>query len=209
MMKIPWQPVPALETAAFRQVRREAIFQCFKWDVQVGDVCALSPVPIVLRPDAWSGICGMAERLAAETLAAEKELRGRPHLHERLGLPAPVLTELRRAASVEASATDLRVIRFDFHYTRQGWQISEANTDVPGGFNEASGLTRLVSQHYPGLSITGNPAQSLAQAIRGCMLKNGAAALVHATAYTDDRQVMTYLARELQGQGVEAQLVSP
>ena len=36
-------------------------------------------------------------------------------------------------------------MRFDFHFTRDGWRISEVNSDVPGGLNESSGFERLMA----------------------------------------------------------------
>jgi glutathionylspermidine synthase len=101
------------------------------------------------------------------------------------------------------------VIRFDFHYTREGWKISEANSDVPGGFNEASGLPLLLQEHYPELRPAGDPTRSLACAVHDSLKEGETIALVHATAFTDDRQVMLYLARELRGMGAKVELVSP
>ncbi len=60
----------------------------------------------------------------------------------------------------------VRVIRFDFHFTHDGWRISEANTDVPSGYIEATGFTDLVSSHYSQTVPLGNPATVLATAIR-------------------------------------------
>ena len=58
--------------------------------------------------------------------------------------PAPVREE------------DVGVLRFDFHWTTEGWRISEANTDVPGGFNEASGFARLLAPSFPGSEPAGD-----------------------------------------------------
>jgi glutathionylspermidine synthase len=202
-------PVRSLDAAARRRLRREAIFDCCKWDVQMEDVCALSPVPIVLRRQAWREVSRLAERLAAETLAAEAELRRWPRLHRRLGLPTRALKELARAARTEPADAGVRVIRFDFHFTTDGWRVSEANTDVPGGYCEAAALTRAVGRWYPDLVPTGDPARALAEGIRRQTLDGAPVALVHATAFTDDRQVMVHLARELKRAGVSAELLSP
>jgi glutathionylspermidine synthase len=96
------------------------------------------------------------------------------------------------------------VLRFDFHWTTEGWRISEANTDVPGGFNEGSGFARLLAPSFPGSEPAGDPAGRLAETVA-----SGTVALVHATAYTDDRQVMVYLARELEMRGCRALLAAP
>src|SRR5262249_49578596 len=76
-------------------------------------------------------------------------------------------------------------------------------------FNEASGLAQAVQKHYPGLKTAGDPARSLAEAIRSRSENDAPVALVHATAFTDDYQVMAYLARELGCLDIKSQLVSP
>src|SRR5947207_3391973 len=46
-----------------------------------------------------------------------------------------------------ASLGTVGLLGFDFHYTTQGWRISEANSDVPGGFSEASYFTGMMAEH--------------------------------------------------------------
>jgi glutathionylspermidine synthase len=101
-----------------------------------------------------------------------------------------------------------RLIRFDFHYTPDGWRLSEANTDVPGGLNEASGFAALVAEAYPSVEGVGDVAREYASALFRAA-SNGYVAFVHATAYTDDHQVMAYLARHIEAFGGRAALVSP
>jgi glutathionylspermidine synthase len=103
----------------------------------------------------------------------------------------------------------LRVVRFDFHFTSEGWRISEANSDVPGGFNEASGFTDLMARHYGELRTAADPTEALVRAIDRRVGKPGTVALVHATAYSDDRQVMAFLGRRLQRLGHTALLAAP
>jgi glutathionylspermidine synthase len=204
-MSAPWRAAAPLTRDVFAAVRRRAIFDCCKWDPQVEDVPTIADVPIVLTPGTWRELSSIAERLAREVLAAERELAGRPDLHAMLGLPRRIARALTLA---KPSRSVARLTRFDFHHTNEGWRISEANTDVPGGLNEASGLTALMAPHYPGTLPAGDAAGAYAHAVLGGA---GAAhvALVHATAYTDDRQVLTYLARRLAGAGGRASLVSP
>ena len=205
----PWEPAEPVPPDLFAQVRRRAIFECCKWDPQVEDVATLAPFPILLRRDAWDEIAVLSERLAAEAAAAEEELLQRPELHRALGLPWVVRRALGGARNRGASPGIAKVLRFDFHWTSEGWRISEANTDVPGGFNEASGFTRLMSPHYAGSEPAGDPAGSLAKAVVAATPPGSAVALVHATAYSDDRQVMVYLAREIEARGCRAVLAAP
>lgn len=208
-MKLPWQVVEPLNSRQFAELRRTAIFECCKWDPQVEDVSTLSPVPLVLTRDAWVELKFLAEQLARETVQAEYEILQRRQCWRELGVPWWFRRRLRNFAPAPDSLRHLRLIRFDFHFTTEGWRISEANSDVPGGFNEASGFTRLMAQHYGKLATPGDPTRALAMAIRGAAGDGGTVALIHATAFTDDRQVVEYLARHLAQGGLKPVLAGP
>lgn len=205
-MTTPWLTVAPLGEETYRRIRRRAIFDCFKWDPQVEDIATLAPFPLVLHAAAWRELATLAEALARETIAAEAELLERPELHCTLALPRRVRSVLREGASPTVGVA--RLIRFDFHYTREGWRISEANTDVPGGLNEASGIAALVAEAYSSVESVGDVALEYSRALLQAA-SGGCVALVHATAYTDDHQVMAYVARRLEALGGRAALVSP
>jgi glutathionylspermidine synthase len=207
-MTVPLRAAPPLTAAQYREMRLQAIFDHLKWDPQVGDVAILANFPLLIAPDEWQKLVEMAEGLAAETLAAEQELMGRPDLHRQLGFPNAIDKLWKRPLPPDESP-HVRVMRFDFHYTEQGWLISEVNSDVPGGFNEATGYTRLMSSFYPNTKPTGDPTTAIAQAVRAALKPDALVALVHATAYTDDRQVMQYLGKHLEREGLRTILVSP
>jgi len=207
-MSVPMRIGAALARDAYAAVRRATIFRCGKWDPQFEDVSVLCDFPIVLPRSQWRRLAGWAEGLAAETLAAEHELIGRPELHAHLGLPRAVRRALRRAAS-QPPCEGPRVMRFDFHLTTDGWRITEVNSDVPGGFIEASGFAREMAARYPDLGVAGDPAAAYADAWTRRLEPGALVALVHATAYTDDRQVMVYLASQLEQRGLRSCLASP
>src|SRR5687768_5495276 len=145
-MSAPWLAARPLGPGAYAAFRRGAVFECCKWDPQVEDTATLAPFPLVIEPETWREIASLAQALAHETLSAELELVERPHLHAELGLPARCGAALRRRGAATPGVA--RLIRFDFHHTRDGWRISEANTDVPGGLNEVSGVTALMAEQY-------------------------------------------------------------
>jgi glutathionylspermidine synthase len=205
----PWLPVDPLDDVAFAQLRRRAIFDCCKWDPQVGDHCAISRHPLVITRAAWDEVVSLAEALARETVAAETEIVHRPDLQERLRLPRAIRQVLKRAPSAGASRGALRLIRFDFHYTSDGWRISEANCDVPGGLNEASGLPLLFAPHYSGAAPVGDPVARYVESLAALAGPAGTVAFVHATAYSDDQQMMSFVARRLEAAGLSAHLASP
>ena len=190
-------------------MRRRAVFDCCKWDTQVEDVTTLVRFPLLLPPATWRELADLAEALARETLAAEAELLLRPDLHAMLALPRATRAALRRALPNGASPGVARLIRFDFHLTPGGWRISEANTDVPGGLNEASGFAALIAARYPGVSTVGDAAGAYADALTRALPPAPRLALIHATAYSDDHQVMRYLSRRLAERGAETVLASP
>jgi glutathionylspermidine synthase len=190
-------------------VLRRAIFDCCKWHLQAEDRPVVCSFPLVLDEETWADLARLAAALARETLAAEKELLGRPALADRLGLPGPLRRCLRRLPREPATPGAARVMRFDFHWSRAGWRISEANTDVASGFIEASGLTRLLAEHYPGCRPAGDPAGALSEAARRQAGPGAVVGLMHLTIFSEDRQVMLYLARRLEEVGLAACLFSP
>jgi glutathionylspermidine synthase len=208
-MKMPWQIVAPIPARQFAEMRRALIFECCKWDPQVEDVCTLSPLPLVLTSEAWSELVVLAEQLACETTQAESEILQKSRCGRELGLPWTFRRRLRQAGVAGSEAPHQRLIRFDFHFTTEGWRISEANSDVPGGFNEASGFTRLMARHYGGLAPRGDPTREIALAVRNAIGPGRTVALIHATAFTDDRQVMIYLGRQLEAAGLKAVLAGP
>jgi glutathionylspermidine synthase len=209
MMNLPGSIPPSLSPTAFSDLHRRAFFDCCKWDPQVEDVSILAPFPVVLKETAWREISKLAEQLADEVLRAETELLTKPRLLGRLGLPQSVRKHLRRCANQDGCKEAFRVMRFDFHFTTEGWRISEANTDVPGGYNEASGYGAMIQRCYESYASTGDPATCLASAIQHHTPPGGTVALAHATAYTDDRQVMVFLERKLSALGLRPLLISP
>jgi hypothetical protein len=207
-MSSPWVAVEPLSDADFVRLRRRAIFECDKWDPQVGDVCVIARYPLVLRKSAWTEVVALAEALARETRAAEEELVMRPDLHGRLGLPRAIRRALRQASRTAPTGA-ARIIRFDFHFTPDGWRISEGNIDVPGGLNEASGYPAIIGPHYPWAEPVGDPAAAYVDALIAATAPGATVALIHATAYSDDQQMMTFVARRLEARGIRAHLASP
>lgn len=205
--------LPPLGTSQTRDYRARAIFELGKFDPQCGDTDVLCPFALALDEREWHVLAREAEALDDELLAAERELLTRPDLHPHLAIPRRIM---RALATTDAPAVPgPRVTRYDFHPTAEGWRISEANTDVPGGFIEASGLPALhaslgcAAYMSDRLVTPPDPTERLVSAVLGRIAGPPRVALVHATAYTDDRQVMLWLARQLTSRGCKAVLVSP
>ena len=165
--------------------------------------------PLILEAGEWNAVAIAAEQLSTEVLDAERELLTRPDLHRRLGLPRAICKVLRAVTHENVANGAARIMRFDFHFTPDGWRISEVNADVPGGFIEASGFTELMADCYPSYTTPKNPANAYLDAIVNAAGEGRLVGLAHATAHYDDRQVMQYLAEGLHRRGMRTLLLSP
>lgn len=197
-----------LPVHAYPAYRREAIFAACKWDPQIGDVNVLCDHAVVLGAETASWLGRQAELLAAEMVALETALLPRVELHRELGLSRV----LRRALALAGGRypDGVRLVRFDFHPTHEGWAVSEVNSDVPGGFGEAATLPRLAAPLLADADPAGaDPARAVARAFADRLPGRGRIALVHATSYSDDRQVMEFLATALREEGFAPLVISP
>lgn len=95
VMSSPLGATARLTSAQFAELRRRTVFELGKWDPQYEDACVLADFALTLELDTWRELATLAERLACETLAAERELLARPELHARLGLPRAIRACLR------------------------------------------------------------------------------------------------------------------
>lgn len=216
-----WCDVVPFEPAEARELRRRSITECGKWDPQAGDVNVIAPLVLVLRPSCADALAADAERLAAELMGVERAIGADARARRRLGLPGTIRRGLEAAADAPPVAC-ARQTRFDFHPTTEGWRVSEANSDVPGGYLESSGVTGIaasllsatapvVGEGAARMSFVpvGDPASALARAVAVVVPQGGRVALVHATAYADDVQVMAFLAGRFREVGLDAALVAP
>jgi hypothetical protein len=150
--------------------------------------------------------------LAAETLAAEPALLRSPASQRRLGVPWRLRKALRPLARDPSAAPPcpVRVMRFDFHPAADGWRVSEVNSDVPGGFAEASAFTPLLAAHFPRYGTPGDVAGAWAAALARQVDRDaGPVALLAASGFMEDRQVVAYLARRLSELGVATRTADP
>lgn len=196
-----------LDAKTMAAIRRKVALDGCKWDAQVGDRSTLAPFPVVLKRKTWKQLSQWAEQLSAEMKQAEEEISRRPELLGRLGLPAPLRKVLEKDLPPTPSAG--RVIRFDFHLTSEGWLISEANSDVPGGFSEGSFFTSIMAEHFTDLEPAGNPAQSWCDALASALGGRSTIALLSASGYMEDHQVNSFLATQLRERGCSAHLAKP
>ncbi|MBX3355520.1 MAG: glutathionylspermidine synthase family protein [Phycisphaeraceae bacterium] len=201
-----WSVTP-LDPARVRQLRRQAIFVAGKLDPQAFDRSAIAPFAVRLKASTWATLAHSAEQAFAELLEVERALATDARAWRWLDID-PVLRRVLDRAREAGGRRDLRVARFDFHPTADGWRISEVNADVPGGYIEAGVLTRLAAEFFPECDAPPDPAEVLAKAVSNS-LAGGTVALVHATAFVDDQQVVRRMGEALAQHGVASVMAAP
>jgi glutathionylspermidine synthase len=194
----------SLDPRHYSELVERSAQDCFKWTLAAGDYPVLAPFPILLKRKDWITLVELAQALDQEAQVAERELLERPELHEYLGIPE--LTTACLARSAWSSAP--RYTRFDFHITQDGLRITESNCDVAGGLLEASGVTSIYCD-LAGRPQQPDPAGAFAYAFRQAFGEGARIGLGHLSSYTEDRQVVLYLARRLTEHGLVPHLMEP
>ena len=194
--------------ADYAEYRCEVIFNAYKWDPQVGDSNTVARHAVLMERETARQLEQWAEELSAETMRMEESLaRDRP-VARGLGLPREIFRALEKVSGYEREK-NVRLMRFDFHPTHDGWAVSEVNSDVPGGLAEASVLPTIAQRYHGGYAPRGNTASALLAAFQKKSKPGGTIAFVHATSYSDDRQVMQFLGDHFESAGFRALYAAP
>jgi glutathionylspermidine synthase len=194
---------------SFREIRNELLIDCCKWDSQVGDASTLCEFPLLMNHLEYEQLSQLAVNLTLELERAEQEITTRPELLKMLGLPKKILRLFERLPSESHRDDQTRVYRYDFHPTAEGWKISEVNSDVPGGYTEASSFTELIARHAGSGRPAGNPARTLINIFSGRVRDNNQIALLTAPGYMEDHQIVAYLGKKFEAQGFRTHLAKP
>ncbi|MBQ4068626.1 MAG: glutathionylspermidine synthase family protein [Lachnospiraceae bacterium] len=188
----------------FEEYRINLMFDCYKWDPQFLDNNTIAKYALVLTQEEHKELEMLTESIDVETRNAEEFLNSNLHLAKPLGLSRKVRNEITKMKNYEPEA-HIRLMRYDFHPTIEGkWAVSEVNSDVPGGFAEASLMPELVlgvveENDFRFICF----GDILTEAILKKVKRNGRIMLVHCTSYSDDRQVMQFLGDRLTKEGFE------
>lgn len=182
--------------------RLTLMFDCYKWDPQFVDHNTVAKYALVMTKEEHKELERLTESLDRETRAAEEFLNHNLKLAKPLALPRSVSREIRKMKNYEPDK-HVRLMRYDFHPTTEGkWAVSEVNSDVPGGFAEASVMPQaaleVLQQKSLGYKSFGD---IFVNAISKKVRSGGRIMLVHCTSYSDDRQVMQFLGDRLKEKG--------
>jgi glutathionylspermidine synthase len=202
---LPFRLGEPLEPDVRADIRRTLELRHFKWDAQLGDVEILSAAPLLMSRSAWNELASLAVRLFDETLALERALLENPSARARLGAPRSLLGVFDVD---QLTPTLARVMRFDFHFTTDGWRVSEVNSDVPGGYTEATHFTRLVAAHVAGVEPAGDPTGALVGAIVERLGTDARIAFTCAPGHLEDHQIVAQLAAACRDRGLSTAIVS-
>ena len=198
----------SIPESEYSDYRYQVIFNAYKWDPQVYDHNTVARQVILMSLETAQELESLAEQLAAETVQMEEALIGRPELIKQLSFGQGINRALRKLGGYRRE-DHVRLMRFDFHPTETGWAVSEVNSDVPGGFAEASVLPGIAAPYFPGYTPRKNAVHSLYNAFKSRLPANGTVAFVHATSYADDRQVMQCIGDYFSAQGLTTLMAAP
>lgn len=188
----------------YNEYKLDVMLDCYKWDPQFGDNNTVAKYALVLSEKEHEELKLLTEKLIKETTEAENFLNKNLKYTKALEIPNKFRSDIKSMKNYNPDK-HIRLMRFDFHPTLENkWAVSEVNSDVPGGFAEATLMNRkaleyLSNENYYAISF-GN---FLADAIKKKVCQGGKIMLVHCTSYSDDRQVMQFLGDKLSGMGYE------
>ncbi len=183
----------------YNEYRINLMFDAYKWDPQFLDNNTIAKYALVITNAEHKELMELTENLDKETRMAEEIINNNLKLAKNLKLPEKIKLEINKMKNY-APEKHIRLNRYDFHPTEDNkWNISEVNSDVPGGFAEASimpqiAIDTLNENKYWYINF----GDILVEAIKEKVHKNGTIMLVHCTSYSDDRQVMQFLGDKLQ-----------
>ena len=182
--------------------RLDVIFKGYKWDPQFLDNNTIAKHILVITEEELYELETLVERLDKETTEAEQFLNKNLKTAKPLALPKQTRKELWRMKNYEASK-HIRLQRYDFHpIIEGGWAVSETNSDVPGGFAEAS-IMPIIAMNLleKGKYWHRDFGEIIVNALQKKTRPNGRIMFVHCTSYSDDRQAMQFLGDKLANKG--------
>lgn len=194
-------PIPKEKYADYRL---SVMFDCYKWDPQFWDNNTVAKHALVLSQEEYEEVKRLTESVDKETRAAEEFLNQHLEYAKPLNLSKKIKDEIETMKNYDPNE-HVRLMRYDFHPIEEGkWALSEVNSDVPGGFAEASLMPQAALDCLDANSYWfQNFGDKLAAAIAKKVKPNGKIMMVHCTCYSDDRQVMQFLGDKLVGMGFD------
>jgi len=195
-------PIPKNE---YEEYKLSLMFDCYKWDPQFLDKGTIAKHVLVITEQEHLELAKYTEELDRETRIAEEYLNKHRKMTKPLKLTRKLVKEIGRMGNYDPDK-HIRLMRYDFHpVTEGGWAVSEVNSDVPGGFAEASLMPKVameyLSKEKNGGYYFSSFGDKMIENIKKKVSFEGRIMLVHCTSYSDDRQVMQFLGDCLKSEG--------
>lgn len=188
----------------YNEYKLDVMLDCYKWDPQFCDNNTIAKYALILTNKEHKELKLLTENLIKETVEAENFLNKNLNCAKELELPRKLRKEIKNMKNYDLQK-HVRLMRFDFHPTIENkWAVTEVNSDVPGGFAEATLMNKkalevLKNENYYIISF----GDFLVNAIKSKVRHGAKIMLIHCTSYSDDRQVMQFLGDKLSVLGYE------
>lgn len=188
----------------YNEYRLNLMFDAYKWDPQFLDNNTIAKYALVISKEEDEELKELTEKLDEETRKSEEVINNNLNLAKMLKLPRKIKQEIKLMKNYNPN-THIRLMRYDFHPTyEQKWTVSEVNSDVPGGFAEASIMPQIaIDALKKNKYYYKNFGDILTKTIIKKVPAKGRIMLVHCTSYSDDRQVMQFLGDKLETLGFD------
>ena len=191
----------AIPNDKYDEYRLDLIFDCYKWDPQFLDNNTIAKHALIITKKEHEELKKLTEQIDNETRISEEFLNNHLRIAKPLALPNKIYKELKKMKNYNPE-NHIRLMRYDFHPTIENkWAVSEVNSDVPGGFAEASLIPEKANKVLDDIYTYINFGNILVDRISKKIKDKGTIMLVHCTSYSDDRQVMQFLGDKLKGLG--------
>ena len=191
----------------FYDYRLDVMFDGYKWDLQAGEQSTISNKVMLLDKKTIDFLSDAAVSLYHETVAMEQALKGRQDLVLKLGISEAMTNAICNC--YYRPEGHIRLMRFDFHPTTTGWQISEVNSDVPAGYPEASVLPALAARYFKNYEPHGNFGSVLASRFAKLAAPGSTIAYLHDTHTVEDCQIMHFMGDILEQYGYSSLYLDP
>lgn len=188
----------------YEEYRLRLMFDGYKWDPQFLDHNTIANHILILSKEEYSQLKKLTEDIDKETIMAEEFLNKNLECAKKLNLSKKCYKEIQSMKNYDPK-NHIRLMRYDFHPIGNGeWAVSEVNSDVPGGFAEASLMPQFAKETLEKNNYWfDNFGKLLVNAIVEKVKPNGKIMMVHCTCYSDDRQVMQFLGDQLEKEGFQ------
>ena len=199
--------ITSIPESHYHAYRLSVMFDAYKWDLQANEQSTISDKVLLMEQDEAAFLTESAVKLYHETIAMERALHRNSDLVKNLGISDTMATAL--CGCDYDPMRHVRFMRFDFHPTVDGWQISEVNSDVPAGYPEASVLPVLAQEYFPGYRQFGCFGTVLRDRLTALVPTGSTIAYLHDTHTVEDYQILHYIGDLMEKSGYKSMYASP